>query len=167
VGNKGFSIAELLVSLGIALIVFAIIGGTYVTTQRLWRGGFSQITFQSLGRVSLDKICRSMRSATGATILDSGNRVRFVTDPNRTPQDASDDITREYYVSGTDIIYDPNVSVSGDQVTLLRNVNAEPGIPFFQLSGRLAVITFKVFDNNAFYGAHWASMSTSVTMRNA
>jgi len=132
----------------------------------LWKGGFSQITFQSTGRIALDRISKNLRSATGAVILNSGDKIRFITDPNRTYNNASDDITCEYYISGTNIMYDPNVSVAGNEITLLRNVQKESNIPFFQLSGNLAVVTFKVYRSDALYGAHWASMSTSVNMRN-
>lgn len=165
--NRGFTVIELMIALGISLVVFSIVFSTYLTTHRLWRGGFTQIAFQARGRVVLAKIARDLRSATGATILNNGDRVRFVTDPNRTPGTSSDDVTSEYYISGTDIIYDPDISVSGDQKTLLGNLYKELSIPFFQTSGGLVVITFKLYNSDALYGTHWSSMSTSVKMRNA
>lgn len=164
--EKGFTLVELMVAAGIMLIVFGIVASTYMISQRLWRSGFTQIAFQSTGRIALDKISKNLRSATGGSIFNNGDRIRFVTDPNRTYGNASDDITCEYYISGTNIIYDPDISSAGNETTLLRNVSRESNIPFFQVSSNLAVITFKVYKNDIFYGAHWASMTTSVKMRN-
>ena len=155
-----------MVTMGIMLVIFGVIASTYLITQRLWRGGFTQITFQSTGRAVLEKIARNLRSATGATVLNNGDKIRFVTDPNRTYNSAADDITCEYYISGTDIMYDPNIAVSSNEVTLLRNVTKESTTPFFQISGNLAIITFRVYKNDALYGIHWLSMTTSVEMRN-
>ena len=164
--EKGFTLVELMVTMGIMLVIFGVIASTYLITQRLWRGGFTQITFQSTGRAALEKIARNLRSATGATVLNNGDKIRFVTDPNRTYSSAADDITCEYYISGTDIMYDPNIAVSSNEVTLLRNVTKESTTPFFQISGNLAIITFRVYKNDALYGIHWLSMTTSVEMRN-
>lgn len=164
--EKGFTLPELMVSASIMLIILGVVASTYLISQRLWRSGFTQITFQSTGRIALDKIAKNLLSATGATIFDNGDRVRFVTDPNRTYSNVSDDVTCEYYISGTNIMYDPNTAVSGDEITILRNVSRESSIPFFQLSGNLAVIAFKVYKNDALYGVHWSSMTTSISMRN-
>jgi hypothetical protein len=165
--NKGISLVELMIGMGIAVIVFSVVFTTYLTTHRLWRGGFTQVAFQSRGRVVLEKISENLRSSTGATILNNGDTIRFVTDPNRTPETIADDITCEYYISGTNIIYDPNILVLGNEATVLRNVYKESTIPFFQASGNLIVITFKLYNSDTVYGTHWASMTTSVKMRNA
>ncbi|MBU1062234.1 MAG: prepilin-type N-terminal cleavage/methylation domain-containing protein [Candidatus Omnitrophica bacterium] len=164
--NKGFTLVELIIALGIIIIVFGLVFTTYLTTNRLWRGGFTQTTFQSRGRIALSDISRNIRSSTGATILDNGDRVRFVTDPNRTVGTTSDDVTGLYYLSGTDIIFDPDISVSDDEVSLLRKVYKEPSIPLFQKTGDVVVITFKLYNSDAIYGTHWSSMSTSIKIRN-
>lgn len=164
--EKGFTLVELMVTAGIMLIISGVVVSAYLISQRLWKGGFTQVTFQSTGRIALDKISKNLRSATGAGILNNGDMIRFVTDPNRTYSNTADDITCEYYISGTDIMYDPDITISGNETSILRNVYKEGTIPFFQISGNLAVITFKVYRNDVFYGKHWASMTTSVSMRN-
>lgn len=164
--NKGFSLIELTVGMGIMIVVFSVISTTYLITQRLWKGGFTQIAFQSRGRITLAKISRNLRSSTGATIFSSGDRIRFIIDPNRTPETSADDVTSEYYISGTDFIYDPDISVSGDELTLLNSVYKESITPFFQISGDLVVITFKLYNSDAVYGTHWSAMTTSIKMRN-
>ena len=164
--SKGFSLIELIIGMGILMIVFSVVFTTYLTAHRLWRGGFTQITFQSRGRIILAKIARDLRSSTGATVLNNGDRVRFMTDPDRTPETVADDVTSEYYVSNTDIIYDPDIQVPGDEVTLLGNAYQESTIPIFQISGDLVVVTFRLFSSDAVYGTHWSSMTTSVKMRN-
>jgi type II secretory pathway pseudopilin PulG len=164
--DKGFTIIELLVSLGIAILVFGILATAYLATQRIWKKGFSQITIQSQARTALSKITRAIMPAIDATILDNGNRIRFVTDPNRTISVTADDITCDYYIAGTTIMYDPNTSVSGNEVLLLRNVYKEGTIPYFQLSGNLAVITFKVSVSDALYGSALVHITGSTKIRN-
>ena len=163
---NGFTLVELIIGLGIIIIVFGLVFTTYFATQRLWKGGFTQTTFQSRGRIVLSDISRNIRVSTGATILDSGDRIRFVTDPNRTVGTTADDITGSYYLSGTEIVYDPDVSTADDEVSLLRNVYKEPSIPLFQKTGHVIVVTFKLYNSDAVYGTHWSSMSTSIRMRN-
>ncbi|MDP8230382.1 MAG: hypothetical protein P9L93_04675 [Candidatus Gorgyraea atricola] len=165
-GKKGLSLVEITVAMGIMMAVFALIFTIYMTAHKLWRGGFTQIAFQSRGRIMLSRIADNLRSATGATIFDSGDRVRFVTDPNRTPETLADDVSSEYYVSGNDIIYDPDISIAGDETSVLQYVSMESAIPFFQISGDLVVITFRLFNTDAIYGTHWSGMSTSIKMRN-
>jgi len=164
--RKGFSLVELIIAMGIMITVFTVISSTYITTQKLWKGGFTQIAFQARGRIVLARISENLRSSTGATILNTGDTIRFVTDPNRTPETISDDITGEYYISDTDLMYDPDISIAGDETSLLRNVSRESAIPFFQISGDLTVITFRLYNSDAIYGTHWAGMTTSVKMRN-
>lgn len=165
--NRGFTLVELMAAMGISLMVFATIFTTYLISQRLWRGGFSQITFQATGRIALDKMTKNLRPAIAPPkIMDDGNKVRFTLDPNRTPENATDDVTCEYYISGTNIMYDPNIGIGGNETTLLRNVYQESTIPFFQFSGNLIIITFKVYNSDAVYGGHWAGMTTSICMRN-
>jgi Tfp pilus assembly protein PilW len=164
--NRGISLVELMVAIGIMVMVFSVVFTTYLTTHRLWRGGFTQVAFQSRGRVVLARISENLRSATGATIFNNGDRIRFITDPNRTPETTADDITCEYYISGTDIVYDPNTSIAGNETTSLRKVYKESTIPFFQLSGDLIVVTFRLYNSDAVYGTQWSSMTTSVKMRN-
>jgi len=164
--NKGVTLVELLIAMGITIITFSLISAAYLVANRLWRGGLTQVTFQSRGRISLRKIATNLRSSTGVTILQNGDRIRFVLDPNRTPEITTDDITSEYYIVNTDIMHDPDLSIGGDEVTLLSDVYKEAGIPIFQNSGNLIVITFKLYNSDAVYGTYWSSISTSVKMRN-
>ena len=62
----GFTLPELMVSASIMLIILGAVASTYLISQRLWRSGFTQITFQSTGRIALDKIAKNLLSATGA-----------------------------------------------------------------------------------------------------
>lgn len=165
--NRGLTLVELMVGIGILVIVFSVVFTTYLIAERLWRGGFTQIAFQSRGRVALEKIARNIRSSTGSTILDSGDKISFDTDPNRTSDTTADDVTSEYYLSGTDIIYDPDTSVVGDEVTLLSDVYKESTAPLFLKSSNLIVVTFKLYNIDAVYGTHWVSMGTSIKMRNS
>lgn len=164
--HRGFTLVELSIAIGIMLTVFLILFTIYLTAHKLWRGGFTQIAFQSRGRIVLARMARDFRSSTGATIFDSGDRIRFVTDPNRTPATTADDVACEYYISGSEIMYDPDISVPGDEVSVLRSVSREATIPFFQISGDLAVITFRLYNVDAIYGTHWSGMATSIKMRN-
>ena len=164
--NRGLSLVELVISMGIMLVIFSIVFTSYVTGERLNKGGFRQIALQSRGRIQLEKISRSLRSAIQSTILEGGDRIRFIIDPNRTPVTTVDDITCEYYLSGAQLMYDPDVSTAGDEVVLLEDVFQEPGEPIFGISDGLIEVTFRLNNDDAIYGTSWSSIGTSITMRN-
>jgi hypothetical protein len=152
-----------MVAAGIMLIVFGVAASSYIIFQRLWKGGFTQITSQSAGRVALEKISRDMRSAKEKPAqINGGDGIEFTT---------FNGIRHRYYVTGTDLVYDPDTAVANNETVLLRNVARESTTPFFQVSGspakgKLATITFKVYRNDAAYGQSWSTMKTAVTIRN-
>jgi len=163
--KKGFSLAELVVSLPLILVVLSIVLGGYVTTQKLFPGGITQVTVQSYGRSALGRIANNIRSATEASINAGGDTLTITLDPNLTYNNLSDDITAEYAVSGTNITYDPDTSVANDDSILLENAAAETGIPYFQQNQDLIVITFRVTKNSVLLGTQNCSLSTTVKMR--
>ncbi len=164
--NKGFTLVEILVAVAIFLMAWASVTWAYVLSQRLVRGGSISIAMQSNARIAMDKIANNLRTALSATIYDNGNRIRFITDPNRTPETSADDITSEYRLSGTDLIYDPNVSVANDESTVARKVYKETNFTIFQVSGNLVTITFRIYEDTPVYGYHGTNITTSVKLRN-
>ncbi len=165
--NRGFTLVEILVAVAIFLMAWASVTWAYVLSQRLVRGGSLSIAMQSSARIATDKIVRNLHSALSASTYDNGNRIRFVIDPNRTPENTSDDITCEYRLSGTDLIYDPNLIVLNDEGIIARKVYKESNLTVFQVTGNLVIITFRIYEDTPVYGYHGTNITTSVKLRNA
>lgn len=165
--REGFSLVELMIAISLALVVFSIVWGTYITMQKLFPGGITQVALQSYGRSSLGRIANTIRTATDASVNSGGDTLTITLDPNQTYTNLGDDITAQYSVSGTDIIYDPDTSVSGDDRVILENVQAETGIPFFQESQDLIVVTFKVTKTSPLLGTQNCSLSTTIKVRSS
>lgn len=165
-GHRGFTLVEILVAVAIFLMAWTSITWAYVLTQRLVRGGSMSVAIQSNARIAMDKITKNLRTALSASIYDNGNRIRFVVDPNRTPEISSDDITQEYRLSGTDLIYDPDISVSNDETLIGRKVYKEMGFLVFQLDGNLITVTFRIYENTPIFGYHGTNITTSIKLRN-
>lgn len=164
--NKGFTLVEVLVAVAIFLMAWASVTWAYVLSQRLVRGGSLSIAMQSNARIAMDKITKNLHTALSASVFDNGNRIRFVIDPNRTPENSLDDITCEYRLSGTDLIYDPNVSVANDESTIARKVYKESNFTVFGVTGNLVTITFRIYEDTPVYGYHGTNITTSVKLRN-
>jgi prepilin-type N-terminal cleavage/methylation domain-containing protein len=167
VSNKGFSLVEMLVALPLILVVFAVIWGTYITTQKLFPGGITQVALQSYGRSALGRIAGNIRLSTGAVVNVAGDTLTVTLDPNLTYNNPGDDVTAQYTLVGTDIIYDPDIFVNNNEVVLLQNAAVVTGVPVFQKNQDLIVITFKVIRTNIFLGTQSCSLSTSVKMRSS
>jgi hypothetical protein len=165
--KQGYTFIELLISLPLIVGIFAVLAGNYIAIKRIFPGSMRQICLQSYARSGLNAMAGNIRLATWASIGGGGNSVTLSLDPNETYNNVSDDVTARYYVSGTDLIYDPNTSVSADETVLLRNVYNVTGIPYFQKSGDLVVVTFKTRESDVIFGTAETSMSTSLKLRNS
>ncbi len=164
--NKGMTLVEILVSLPILLAIFGTVMGLYITMDKLFPGGIRQATFQSQGRTSLSRVADEVRVATTATINSFQDVLTIVKDPNNTFSNPGDDITSRFSIISGNLIYDPDITVADNDLTLLQNVQQEQSIPYFQITGNLVVITFKVAASDSLLGTQSSAMSTSVKMRN-
>jgi len=165
--QKGFTLVELMVAIPLVLMVFVTVFGTYITMQKLFPGGMAQVALQSYGRSCLGRISNTIRTATDASVNSGGDTLTITLDPSRTYNDPSDDISAQYIVSGTDIIYDPDTSVSNDDMVILENVQAETGVPYFQESQDLIVVTFKATKTDVLLGTQNCSLSTTIKVRSS
>ena len=163
--KKGFSLVEIMVSLPLVLLILASVWGTYITMQKLFPGGIIQVAVQSYGRSGLGKISNNIRIATSTNVDVTGEILTIVLDPNGTYSDVSDDITVQYSISGTNLMFDSDITVNGNSIILLENVTAETGIPYFQKNTDRIVVTFKVITTNVILGTQRASMTTTIKMR--
>ena len=166
INKKGFTLSEILVSMPILIILFSLVAGTYITMQKFFPGGITQVALQSYGRSALGKIANNVRASTSASVNAGGDILTITLDPNGTYTNTADDVTAQYYILGTNIIYLPDTSDASSKITLLQNVQQEASIPFFQESTNLIVITFNVTSTNILLGTQNCALSTSITRRN-
>ena len=77
--NKGFTLVELLVVIGISIFITAAIYGLLAAGRRSWLVGEALLATQQEARLGLDKMTRELRLSTPAhvTVAAGNNTVRF------------------------------------------------------------------------------------------
>lgn len=179
-GSDGFSLVEVLVALTLFSLIGASLVAAYLTADRLVRQGLSLAMVQSQGRLGMEKIERSMRMGTSASVSGGGDQITFVVDVNGNPS-SPNYVTRtlifdtgdgsESTASDNVLTYDPDTSVAGDQQTVMKNIRRMPGNNIFSVSGKVVTVKLRVSDviaayNSATYSGSNVDISTQVKLRN-
>jgi prepilin-type N-terminal cleavage/methylation domain-containing protein len=130
----GFTLVEMMVALVTAIMLIGGVYLVYLMALRSWAEGSSNVALERTAGVLMDKIVRGVNGRFGLreadigliTISADGHSVTFLADKNDPPTAwNSDDVTSRYYQLGTNIYYDPNSSVAGDEIRLNRFGNVE------------------------------------------
>ena len=132
--EHGFTLPEMIVTLAAAVMLIGGVYLVYLMALRSWAEGSSNVALERTAAVLMDKIVRGVNGRFGLreadigliTISADGHSVTFLVDKNDPPTAwNSDDVTSRYYQLGTNIYYDPNSSVAGDEIRLNRFGNVE------------------------------------------
>jgi len=115
--NKGFTIVEALCVSVILLFVLTAVFSTYTLLTRYVRDTTTQTDSQSETRIAVDRIARDIRLATAVTCPASGINIDLTYDPGRIGQ-AGSVWTSRYRLSGSQILYRPDISLGGETVVL-------------------------------------------------
>ncbi|NMD42470.1 MAG: prepilin-type N-terminal cleavage/methylation domain-containing protein [Firmicutes bacterium] len=75
--EDGFSLVELLISLGIIGLLLGSIYGCYFSGIRSWQQGIARMDHQQNSRIALDKIVRELHYASYVEVLGGGEEIYF------------------------------------------------------------------------------------------
>lgn len=128
---------ELLIAATITTLMIAGILAVYIKSLTAWHEGGVQLTLQRKSSMVMERMVRGVDGANG--IREAGN----ITVPNSyTIQYASgvDGIERSFYLNGSDIMYDPDTSLAGDEFSIAEKI----GSLTFNLSGNMVTISLNM-----------------------
>jgi Tfp pilus assembly protein PilW len=147
--KNGFTIAEMMVSIVASVMLVGGVWLIYLMSMRSWAEGSRNAGLERSAGMVLERIVRGANGRFGIREADvgtvqvsvSGDSVTFMVDKQNPPTSwNSDDDTSRYYQDGTLAMYDPDTSVSGDELVLNRFGDVEQLL--FSLNGE--VLTAKI-----------------------
>jgi prepilin-type N-terminal cleavage/methylation domain-containing protein len=151
--ERGFTLPEMIISLIASVMLIGGVYLVYLMGMRSWAEGSSNVALERTAGVLMDKIVRGVNGRFGlreanigaVTVSEDGRSVTFQVDKNDPPTAwNSDDVTSRYYQVGTDVWYDPNISVGGDEILLNRFGEVEDlvfSMSAYVLTARLSLTT--------------------------
>jgi len=156
--NKGFTVPEILMASVTVMLVFLGIVGIYLMLQTVWMEGNARIDLQRQGRLAMECMARGAEGKDGIMKAVSAD----VSTPGSIKLDAG---TREFYLDGSRIMYDPDTAVSDDEFTVAENVRTSPPGLTFSASGDIVTIKLNMEDQPGGRTVN-VDLSTKVRLRN-
>lgn len=142
--NRGFTIVELLIASGIVLIILAIVGLIYVSSDRSFRFGQSALNSEADLRLAMDWLTRDIRAAS---VLETSGATVTLTIPSESGD------TTVYYTWGTDKL----IRTAEGETRPIALVSMDPPI----INGCTVTITLRPVT-----GATSRTLTSQITMRN-
>lgn len=156
--QRGFTIIELFL---VTFIMLLAIGGAiviYLMLLTAWKEGGVQIALQREASIAMEKMARGIDGMNGI------REAKSVTLPNTTTiryTSGIDSQERSFYLSGSELIYDPDTSSSDDEFSIAENVRTTA----FSISDNLVTIDLGLEDQ-VIDKAINVDLSTQVKLRN-
>jgi len=125
--NNGFTLTEMLVAMVTSVMLIGGVWLVYLASMRSWLEGSRNAGLERTAGMILEKIVRGPYGRFGlreadigeVQVSESGDSVTYLVDKNDPPTTwNNDDTISRYYQSGTQVIYDPDTSVEGDEQVL-------------------------------------------------
>lgn len=127
---QGFTLIEFIFVSFIMLMVICGIIEIYLMSTTVWMEGSAQITLQRKASTAMEKMVRGvggsdgLREATDAS-CPSSTSVLYTS--------GIDDVQRRFYLSGNVLMYDPDTSISNNELSIvdcIRTTSSPQGIMF-------------------------------------
>ena len=118
--RNGFSILELMIA--ILIMGFVTTGSLYIYLMSLssWKEGSAQIVIQREASMVMEKMVRGIDGQNG---IREASSVSITASDNIEYISGVDGQERSFYLSGTDIMYDPDTTAAGDEYAVAENVS--------------------------------------------
>jgi len=169
-GNRGFTLAEVIVTSVILMLVIGVAVSTYVILVQYVKDMAGQAFVQAKARTVIDRMTRDIREAANITCSGSGDTLTLTYDVETlgpSPLYATD-WTSRYRLSGSRILFTQKTSV-GTEVAIIDNVSLDTGDKLFYedpSAPNFIEITLKISKAGA-SSTQYADIITTVKARNA
>lgn len=156
----GYTLIEIFIALTIVLLVMGGALGIYVMAMTAWKEGGIQISLQRKASIAMEKMVRGVDGRNGirsasAVSSSSASTIQYTSGQERS-----------FYLSGSEIMYDPDTSTSNDEYAIAENVTTPSGLTFsVSASGTIITINLSMQDNVMGKDIN-VSVSTQVKLRN-
>jgi len=168
-GKKGMSLPEVLIAVFILSMSIGGVMSFYMMTQKTWveskaqtllaRNAGVAMDFMTRGVPETDGIRGGIREAEAESVTCSGSTIVYTS--------GIDSLERRFYLSGSDLIYDPDTNTSGDEYQIVGDVSTDPVGLGFTLNENKNIVTIKLDLESQEGGiTRTASLSTRVYFRN-
>jgi len=129
--RAGFTIAEVMVAMAIFVFTALALHAIYMMGSVIGEEGAANVDLQTDAYIAMEKITRGINGRSGV------REARWV-DPALLPQrldyiDATL-VPRAFYSVGTNLMYDPDRNVAGNEIIIARSLGAIGGLPGFQVN---------------------------------
>jgi type II secretory pathway pseudopilin PulG len=113
---RGLVLTELMVALGIFMLLSAAVINVYLMSIRTWREGSAQVTLQRKLAAAMQRVVQGERGTEEGRQhgLREAEAITVVNEHTIDFRSGVDGTTRRFYLSGNEILYDPDTSVNGD-----------------------------------------------------
>lgn len=140
--QDGFTLPEMLIAIITSVMLVGGVWLAYLMSMRSWVEGSRNVGLERSAGLILEKIVRGTNGRFGlreadigeVQLSESGDSVTFLVDKNDPPTHWNwDDVTSRFYQSENQALYDPDTSISGDEIVLNKFGDVEQLT--FSLSG--------------------------------
>jgi prepilin-type N-terminal cleavage/methylation domain-containing protein len=135
--REGFSLVELLAAM-LAASILAITAGTMLFhAYSAWNDNHNAVNVHRDGRNAMDMMTRAIRAASASNVVTAVNRDLVLSGVALYDQATTN--TVRFRRSGTDLIYDPDTGVNGNNVVLIAG-----GVLRFNVDSTASAITIRL-----------------------
>lgn len=140
--SKGTTILEMLIGSFVMLLVISGMLMLYISTMTIWKEESARIALQRKANLTMEKMVRGADGTSG--IIGAQNAAADgLTTLNYTSNNPVQE--RSLYLDGDQLTYDPDTTVTGNEIIIATNVTAD-GVSFI-VSGDMVTINLKLEDS--------------------
>jgi len=119
--RDGFTLMEFLMTLVLTVLVTAAAMAVYLMSVTTWKEGTTQIALQREASTAMEKMVRGVDGRNGIReaydiAIPSNTIIRY--------RSGIDAVERSFYLNGSDVMYDPDTSINGGEVSITDKARA-------------------------------------------
>ena len=159
---KGITLIEMLLAVTLMCLLLGVVIAIYSMGATAWKEGEIMIPLQRNASFAMEKMARGTNGADGirearTVTLTSASEIQYTS--------GIDSVMRRFYLSGSQVMYDPDNSLVGDEIAIVDNVRTNPAGLTFSVSGDVVTISLTLEDRVRDRIVN-IELKTNVTLRN-
>ena len=141
IGRKGVTLVEFLTATAIVILAVGSVVAVHVMSTTAWKEGNTEIALQRQASIAMEKMMRGVRGIDGIREADS---VTLISSNVLEYTSAIDLVERSFYLSGTDLMYDPDTTIASNEYSIAENLTTTPPGLIFSLNANEDIVTIEL-----------------------